>query len=399
MQERKAIVFNCFYNGLSIIRELGRNGVPVIAMDSYRNIGTRSRYAKYIQCPDPAQNEEGFISFLLDFGKSFKERPVIFPTNDIWVLTASKHYDELEKYYILCFSKYKTVNMILNKHEFFNWAVSKGVSVPGTWKSSQVDEIDEKSYPLIIKPENRRPLGESADVFRKLDENRMTIVENREQLADHFLRNKDVEKYLIVQEYIRGMSDSMFTVGIYAKNGRVRAVFSGRKVRGYPADFGDCVVGQVEKMPKSIVDEVLSICRELNYTGIAEFEYKKDSITNKYRIIEINPRSWSWIGITPACGVSLSLIGYRDLKGDYFGPEILFSDKPDGSVKYVKLLEDMKNCLFMYKRKGFPEWHKSFVDWIKSLKSEKLVIAESEGWDIGPLFFTIFKMIARMIKK
>ena len=48
----------------------------------------------------------------------------------------------------------------------------------------------------------------------------------------------------------------------------------------------------------------IGIVKDLNYSGIAEFEYKKDLSTGRYRLIEVNPRSWSWIGITPACGVS-----------------------------------------------------------------------------------------------
>ncbi len=398
MQERKAIVFNCYYNGLSVIRALGRKGIQVIALDFHRNIGTRSRYAKYIKCPDPHKDERGFIDFLLELGRSFEEKPVIFPTNDIWVLSASKYYKELVKYYDLCFSEYRTVDMVLNKNEFYKWSLSKGISVPGTWKDSQLSEIDENCFPLIVKPENRRPLGVSDDIYRKLDANRMTIVENREQLIAHFDINKAISKYLIAQEYVRGMSDSMYTVGVYANDGNVRAVFTGRKVRGYPADFGDCVVGQIEKVPEDIVDEVLMISRELNYTGIAEFEYKKDSVTGRFRLIEINPRSWSWVGITPECGVNLPLIAFHDLKGEYSGPDILFSDKADGSIKYVKLIEDMKNCLFMYKRKGYPEWHRSIFSWIRSLKSEKLVIAEFEKDDIMPLFFTIFKTIGKLLR-
>lgn len=399
MPERKAIVFNCFYNGLNVIRTLGKHGVSVIALDFHKNIGTRSRYANYLQCPDPSKNENKFIKFLINLGKSFTSKPVIIPTNDIWVLAASKHYDELKEYYHLCFSRFETVDMILNKNEFYRWAVEKEVSVPGTWKYSQIDQIEDDHFPVIVKPENRRPLGESPDIYQKLDNNRIKVADNKQELKDYYETNKDISQHLITQEYVKGMSDSMYTVGIYSKNGKVRAIFTGRKVRGYPADYGDCVVGQVESMPDNVIDEVKVMCAELNYTGIAEFEYKKDSVTGSFRLIEINPRSWSWVGITPACGVNLPQIAFDDLRNEYSGPEILYSNKPDGSIKYVRLLEDMKNSLVMYKKKGCPVWHRSLFSWIKSLKCEKLVIAEWEWGDSKPLFFTTINMLYRIIKR
>jgi hypothetical protein len=36
-----ALVFNCHYNGLSIIQELGRHGVPVYALDTWQERGHR----------------------------------------------------------------------------------------------------------------------------------------------------------------------------------------------------------------------------------------------------------------------------------------------------------------------------------------------------------------------
>ena len=59
----------------------------------------------------------------------------------------------------------------------------------------------------------------------------------------------------------------MFTIGVYAdRNSDVRAVFSGRKVRGYPVEFGDCIAGE-----SYWVEELVEISKRLlNYWGIQE---------------------------------------------------------------------------------------------------------------------------------
>ena len=108
-------------------------------------------------------------------------------------------------------------------------------------------------------------------------------------------------------------------------------------------------------------------------------EYMKDARTGKFRLIEVNPRSWSWIGITPACGVSLPNLAYEDLTGSVVQP--VRSQLKSGTVAYVKLLQDFMNSLFLYK-KDYPLWNKSFTEWRKELKSyNKCIYAEFNAKD------------------
>ena len=400
MYTRSAIVFNCYYNGLSIIRELGKNNIPVYAMDTFRNVGTYSKYAKYIKCPDPTINEGEFIDFLLDFGKRFLEKPIIFPTNDSWVLVISKNYKILSEYYILCSSGFETVDLLLKKRAFSNWFKNNGFSVPETWRFDEKEKISQAYYPLIVKPENRRPENGNLSLFSLLDKLRLTRINFKEELLLFEKKHEEIISHFLIQELIEGFSDTMYTVGIFSYEGNIKGVFTGRKVRGYPADIGDCVVGQIEKMPDTVIEEVEKICEKLNYTGIAEFEYKKDVGKNIFKLIEINPRSWSWIGITPFCGVNLPLIAYMNLTDSTNNSnEVVFSDKSDGSVRYVKIIDDLYNSCFRYKKDGFFKWHKSFYEWYISLKCNKLVVAEWEYGDVKPLFFTVFSKIRSIIKR
>jgi predicted ATP-grasp superfamily ATP-dependent carboligase len=189
----------------------------------------------------------------------------------------------------------------------------------------------------------------------------------------------------------------MFTVGIYAdQTGTVKGVFTGRKLRGYPADYGDCILGQNEVLPESLVEMVREFCLKLNYHGIAEFEFKQDARSQAFKLIEVNPRSWSWVGITPACGVSLPWMAYTDACGMEEAPE-LQCQLPTGTVKYVRLVNDWRNCRFRYKRNGFPQWSLSFKEWRRSLAADKLVIAEF-GWrDFLPALITFFIEIKHML--
>ncbi len=378
-----AFVFNCNYNGLSIIQELGRHGVPVHALDSKRDVGTFSRYARYHRCPDPLYDEDAFIHFLIEKGHDFHIKPVLFPTNDQWAGAIARYKKDLEPYYHLCVADAPVVNLLINKDRFYRWAMDNNYPVPPIYTAEVVMSGTPDIFPLIAKPIARRLpnlCNNNPEIGAFLDVNRMTIISNIEDFCQFQKKFANYQKYYLFQEYIPGMGDQMYTVGIYAnREHEVIGLFTGRKVRGYPPETGDCIVGQGESIPDNIIITVKNMVRELQFTGIAQFEYKKDPVTGELRLLEINPRSWSWIGITPVFEVSLPWIAYVDLTGietiQYTENEI-----KNGDIIFLHLLDDLKNSLYLYRKTGYSEYHKGFMVWIDELKGRKRVYAEF-SWD------------------
>lgn len=419
-----AIVFNCAFNGLSIIQELGRRGVDVHALDSFRNIGTTSRYATYHQCPNPTTDEEGFVRFLIDLANEFDDNPVLIPTNDHWASAIANHRDRLSDHYRPCVAEAETVDLLLNKRAFGSWAEDRSYPVPRTWEGNEVAEIPDDAFPIAAKPGDARDAPdmmfrsrlvtlwnritggqselpgemEKEELRRKselYDRFRLEVFEDADDLEAFVDSFPDLVDEFAFQEYVRGMSDSMYTVGVYANEGTVKSVFTGRKVRGYPSDIGDCKVGQVESVPDHLIEEAKSICTDLSYTGIAEFEYKCDADTGEYYLIEINPRSWSWIGITPACGVNLPWIAYTDLGGQQ---DVSYKQQsaPDGSVAWVKASEDLLNVLLFYRR-THPAWAGSPRHWWRSIAADQIVFAEGELRDPLPILYATTLTIRRLV--
>lgn len=397
-----ALVFNCHYNGLGIIQELGTRGVKVLALDNARSVGTYSRYAKFYRCPDPIVAEGAFIQYLLNLGPKFREKPVLFPTNDHWATAISRYKNELSQFYVPCVADWPTVETIILKRRFYVWAAERGYPVPKCWTKAELHTIPNVAFPIVAKPEYRRissDVDATSHIAQKMDRLRLALLEDRGQLDEFLLNHQDVLDYLLFTEYVAGLSDRMYTIGIYAnREFEVLGMFSGRKVRGFPPDIGDCMVGQIERVPKRLQDLVKKICREINYHGIAEFEFKRDAITDEFKLIEINPRSWSWVGITPACGVSLPWIAYADLSG-IETVSYAESHLSTGSVKWVRILEDLPNCLAKNRRAGYPEWAMTLGQWCKSLKSDRLVIAEFSIKDPLPGIYSLYARIRKLLQK
>lgn len=149
-------------------------------------------------------------------------------------------------------------------------------------------------------------------------------------------------------------------------------------------------------MPEQVRASVVSMCQEIKYEGIAEFEFKKDAVTGDYKLLDVNPRTWSWVGITPACGVSLPLIAYRDLTNGGVNdgePPFFSSDAEDGSIKWVRVLDDLVNCTIRNRFADYPQWHMGPVRWWRSLRADRLVLAEYSLRDPVPGIFATIEFI------
>ena len=175
-------------------------------------------------------------------------------------------------------------------------------------------------------------------------------------------------------------------IGVYAdKQSTVRAVFSGRKVRGYPVEYGNCFAGE-SYWVEELVEQSKKIVKLLGYTGIAEIEYKYNSVDGKYYLIEMNPRTWSWIGITPKTGVNLPLIAYKDMIGEEI-PKYVEMNKSK-KVLWTRSIDDRYNCQKNHKNVNDDDFLKSEKEWEESLKKyDEIVYADCDPEDMAPGLF------------
>jgi len=358
------------------MQELAFHGVTCIAMDCRRSVGTFSRYARFVKCPDPSTNETGFIRFLYQFCQSEKAKPVLFPTNDNWAMAISKKKGLLKEVAIPCVGNWEVVSLFLDKKKFGDIGEVENWLTPRTWSAQKGIEIPEEYFPIVAKPISRRFSSDDTGnhaLSKTLDRLRLRVLRSRNDLEEYLGKEEEFLGNILLQEFIMGNSGNMHTVGVYASEDQeILGVFSGKKLRGYPAQEGDCIAGTNCRVPEYVLENTFRIVQTRGYSGIAEFEYMQDAETGKFKLIEINPRSWSWIGITPACGVSLPWIAFKDLSGKAVNKHTSF-DVEEGSVLYAKILQDWWNCLFEYKR-DYPAWAKSKKEWEEEISSYKIRI-------------------------
>jgi D-aspartate ligase len=286
-----AVVDVGWVNGLAAIRSLGRSGVRVLAVDHRPSaLGFRSKYAERFLAPDPFTDETRFAAFVRALGDV-----VAFPTHDDSLNALARHADDLE--IRTPFPPWNVLERVQSKRVQLETAQEAGIDIPAQEPST---------FPVIVKPDRS---VEFKRRFRRQAFRCDTPAELEEAVA------MTEEFGAIVQEFVPGGDDALYTVGSYlTRDGRALGVFCGRKLRQTPPGIGTCRVGEAVWVPEA-VDAALRLLREFGYHGLSQVEFKRDPRDGHFRLMEINPRLWQWHGLAAACGVDLPRLAYEDLTG------------------------------------------------------------------------------------
>jgi len=315
-----AVVINLSYTGLGLVRSLGRRGIPVIGLSSGRpgQYGKFSRYCRAQLCPDSRNAPGELLDHLLQLGRELRTPAILFPTSDFEVLLIARNQAALREHFRFPQPDTAVVETVMNKAELSRRAEECNVPVPATCVCRNATEVraagESVRYPCVIKPVHSY-LWHEGDAWNLVGQAKAIKATSREQLESSYLRVSRVTPEVLVQEFVPGQDQDIFVAGLYiGSDRRLRGAFTASKLLQYPRETGTgCIVERVENT------EVLSLAtrllEHLNYSGIAEVEFKRDAASGKYKLIEVNPRFWDWHQLSAANGMDLGYTAYLDLSG------------------------------------------------------------------------------------
>jgi predicted ATP-grasp superfamily ATP-dependent carboligase len=366
-----AVVLNSKANGLGIIHSLvlSKYDIPIVTIDKERyDFGS---YSKYVKKKYFFKNEENFKSIISDIYDDFDEKIVFFPSgNDYFYDILLKNYDDLKNISYIPVNK-ELVNLP-NKTFQMKKCLELNIPVPNSICSSKNDFMEKSSllnFPILVKPITRKNLVQK---FRNAK------INNFEEAYNFYLNidSLKVDSFLI-SEIIPGNSSKLWTYGSYYDNGAPLGEFVGRKLTQYPEDFGvGCILEN--RFNKNVLSIGRKLLRELKYTGVSQVELKFDSRDKRYKLIEINPRSWLWAKLATISGVNLPLIQYY-----WMTKRLKIETKQKKEQKYMvifpyiikKIFErnlfDVKFYIKNYKKTTYAIWNKNdinpfLISWVKA---------------------------------
>ena len=305
-----AIIIEGHVQGLSNTRSLGEIGIPVIVVDKGNCLARYSKYCcKFFKCPD--FQTDAFAEFLLALGERENLQGwMLLPSNDHAVYSISRHKENMERIYRVITPSINIINQIYNKQNLLANAEKSGIPYPVSWFPLKYESSVPMNlqFPVLVK-------GKYGLNFYRSTGKKAFLIKDVPSLKRLLKRLSSLMSPtdLFIQEQIQlKPENATLSFCAFCDRGIVRTFWMGKKIREHPIEFGTATLAE-SVFVEEVIDPAKRLLKQLNYTGPCEVEFLFDQGDNKYKLIEINARTWLWVGLAKACGVNFAVIAYNYL--------------------------------------------------------------------------------------
>jgi len=398
------IVLGSDIGAVSTLQTFRRRGVPCWVPDLVPYYARLLGGARYHRIPDLQLAESETVDALIRLSRTMARPPVLMPTYDGYAQLLARHRDAFAEVAFPCTGAAEGVDIVADQRAFGRWADRH---VPGLPECRCLDEftaLPDDWQPAVVKRAYHEwvgAAGEGRPLREELRPFTFALIRSPQDLSALRQRAGPFSEYLAIQKHIPGPIENGYSVGLYAdRDCRIRTTFVSRKLRGWPLDSGTASSVQNDVVPDAILDQVAMIVGSLRLSGVVEVEYKKDERTGALHLMEINPRCWTWIGITAGTEADIAWSAYQDMIGVEI-PAATMNQVP-GTRCYAEVLRDGFTALALY-RWAAPTRAPGFVEWFPFVASKRTSTLEFRNGDWRMLFAlpleTLFAWIGGKIRR
>ena len=329
-----AVVIGGDYQGLGIVRSLGRHGIPVCLLDDERSIARYSRYTTVAQRVPSLLEAKDTVRELLEFGRAHRLHGwLLYPTRDEQVAAISQNREELSEMFLVPTPPWETVKWLWDKRNTYGLAEKLRIPIPRTWYPRNAADLAqiEGLFPVIIKPAIKEHfIYATKDKAWRAD----TPAQLRE-LYERALRHLPADE-IMIQDMIPGEGICQYAYCSFFKQGQSIAHLSACRRRQHPLEFGRSST-YVETVELPLLEEYSEqFLRAIDYYGLVEVEYKRDPRDGQYRLLDVNGRTWGYHTIGRRAGIDFPYLLFADQMN-----EPVESCKGKANVRWIRLLTDL----------------------------------------------------------
>jgi len=298
------------YQGLGIVRSLGRHGIPVCVIDDECSVARFSRYTTHWVGAARILDEGKCVETVLEVGRRLDLNGwVLFPTRDETVAAFSRYRDSLAKLFRVPTPEWSTTKWAWDKRNTYRLANELGIPTPRTWYPDEIGDLDDirAEPPFAVKPAIKEHFiyATRAKAWRAND---------RSELREMFQRASALVEpgEVMIQDLIPGGGDRQFAYCAFFKEGRAMGSMVVRRTRQHPPEFGRSSTF-VETIESPLLEaQSERFLRKLNYYGLVELEYKHDPRDGQYKLLDVNARTWGYHTLGFRAGVDFAHMLYAD---------------------------------------------------------------------------------------
>jgi D-aspartate ligase len=336
-----AVVIGGDYQGLAIVRSIGRRGAPVCVLDDELSIARFSRFTtKSVRVGD-LRDESRCVATLLQVGHRLGlDGWVVYPTREETVVALARRREELIGRFRVPTPPLEVTRWAWDKRCMQELADRVGVPTARTWNVRTAEDLHvlpaDVRFPLVIKPAIKEHFlyATGAKAWRADTPGELA---GRVASAAEIVGSGEV----LVQELIPGDGRRRFAYCTFFKDGQSVASLTVRRQRQHPPQFGraSTFVESVD-IPELEAPSVRFL-REMRYYGLVELEYMLDERDGLYKLLDVNARTWGYHSIGPRAGVDFPWL----LFADQVGLPAAAPCRGRAGVRWVRLVTDVPTAV------------------------------------------------------
>ncbi len=322
------------HGSLSAARHFGRNKVPVFLVTDDHPLPKLSRYvSRRFVWPGAISPQSGdwLIRFAAEQGL---QDWLLLPCGDTEVKCVAENLSRLRSVFKVLSTDWSALQKVCDKQQLAVTAAAAGIAFPKNYVVRSVDDFGriEVQFPVVLKPAMRmeRNAFAASKAWR---------ADTRDELEDLYQQASALVGHdeIVVQELVPGGGEAQFSyVALWHANAPV-AEMTARRTRQYPIEFSltSTFVEVVENDAVRGASRVL--LSSIGFEGLVEVEFKFDARDGGYKVLDVNPRTWSWFGLCEFAGLDLANL-MRDVS---LGRPVASLSQPRGGRAWIHVARDL----------------------------------------------------------
>jgi D-aspartate ligase len=314
-----ALILGGAHGALALARSLARHGIAVDIVANHplplfsRHIRRRFSWheSRHGAGPDA-------LPRLIDLARrEGLAGAVLFAGGDSEVRFIAENHAALAPAFRLTTPPWSALQTLVDKRLMHRHAAALGLAVPLAVEPRERRELEAMPlrFPLVLKPTVRT--AENAFTLAKAwrADDCTTLLARFDEAAGLVGAEQ-----IVVQELIPGGGEAQYSYAAVFDRGRPVAELVARRRRQYPVEFGyTSTLVEIADCPP-VEDAGRRLLASLDYTGIAEVEFKHDARDGGYKLLDVNARIWTWAGLGAAAGVDFPVALWRIARGEAVAP-------------------------------------------------------------------------------
>lgn len=305
------IILGGAHSALAIARGLGRQGIPIVIVTDDHPLPKFSRYVRQrFDWPGPASPDAARWLIALAEREHF-EGWLLVPCADGDVRMVASNIETLAQTFCLASCGWEDLKKVCDKQLLPQLAAACGVDFPKAYiiaNQAEAEALDAQ-YPVVLKPATR----DETNAFTLAKAWR---ADSRDELMALYRQAAVLVggANVVVQEFVPGGGETQFSYMAVWHEGRPIAEMTTRRTRQFPLEFSTSTfVETMERAP--IVEPSRRILSAIRFRGLVEIEYKFDTRDGRHKVLDVNPRAWSWLGLTETANINMALVLYQSATG------------------------------------------------------------------------------------